>query len=66
MLAQFVKDGLQSLSLRFNEEKLRNCTLCTTRFFHKQHFYQQHQAEIGKNQTKAKQHPESELLLFEN
>ena len=26
----------------------------------------QRQAELTKNQTKAKQHPEDELLLFEN
>ena len=36
-------------------------------FLYKQHFYKQHQTEIGKkNQAKAKQHPEAELLLFEN
>ena len=35
-------------------------------FFYKQHFYQQRQAEIGKNQANTKQHPEAELLLFEN
>ena len=29
-------------------------------------FYKDRQAEIGKNQVKAKQHPEAELLLFEN
>ena len=27
------------------------------RFFNKQHFYTQRQAEIGKNKRKAKQHP---------
>ena len=33
-----------------------------TRFFYKQSFYKQHQAEIGKkDQVKAKQHPEAEL-----
>ena len=37
-----------------------------TRFFYKQLFYKERQAEIGKNQTKAKQHPEAELLLFGN
>ena len=26
----------------------------------------QHQAEIGKSQANGKQHPEAELLLFEN
>ena len=30
-------------------------------FFYKQHFFKQRQAEIGKNQAKAKQHPEAEL-----
>ena len=36
-------------------------------YFYKQHFYNQRQAETGKNQAKnAKQHPEVELLLFEN
>ena len=36
-------------------------------FLYKQHFYKQHQVEIGKkNWAKAKQHPEAELLLFEN
>ena len=36
-------------------------------FLYKQNFYKQRQAEIGKkNQAKAKQHPEAELLLFEN
>ena len=35
--------------------------------FQKQHFYEQHQAEIGeKNRANAKQRPEAELLLFEN
>ena len=34
--------------------------------FCKQHFYKQGQTEIGKNQAKAKQHPEDELLLFKN
>ena len=34
--------------------------------FDKQHFYKPHQAETGKNQANAKQHPEAELLLFEN
>ena len=43
-----------------------------TRFFYKQHFYKQRQAEIGKKLKKkkkkknAKQHPQVELLLFEN
>ena len=33
---------------------------------YKQHFYKQHHAEFGKIQTNAKQHPDAELLLFEN
>ena len=37
-----------------------------TLFFTLQHFYEQHQDEIGKNSSKTKQHPEAELLLFEN
>ena len=38
-----------------------------TRFFYKQHFYKQHQAEIDKKiQAEAKKHPEAELLPFEN
>ena len=28
-------------------------------------FYKQHQAEIGKGSSKAKQHPKAKLLLFE-
>ena len=35
-------------------------------FLYKQHIYKQRQVEIGKNQANAKQHPETELLLFEN
>ena len=35
-------------------------------FFYKQHFYKQRLSEIGKSQAKAKKHPETELLLFEN
>ena len=61
------------LDMVFNSyEKLRKPyflpgSLSDTCFFYKQHFYRQHQAEIGKkNQAKAKQHPEAELLLFEN
>ena len=37
-----------------------------TRFFYKQHFYKQRHAEFGKKSANAKQHPEAELLLFEN
>ena len=33
-------------------------------FFYKQHFYKQHQAEILKNQAKAKQHSDAELLIL--
>ena len=35
-------------------------------FFYNQHFYKQRQAEIGKIQAYARQHPEAELLLYEN
>ena len=36
-------------------------------FLCKQHFHKQHQTEFGKkNQAKAKQHPQAELLLFKN
>ena len=30
------------------------------------HFYTQHQAEVGKNQTKTKKYHEAEFLLLEN
>ena len=41
--------------------------LTDTNFFYKLHFYTQHQDEIKKKQhTKAKQHHEAKLLLFEN
>ena len=33
---------------------------------HKNYTYKQRQAEIGKNQADFKQHPEPELLVFEN
>ena len=33
-------------------------------FFYKQNCYKHRQAEIGKNQAKAKQSPKAELLLF--
>ena len=36
--------------------------LRNTLFLYEQHFYKQRQAEIGKNQEKAKQHPEAEPL----
>ena len=36
-------------------------------FFQKQQFYKQREAEIGKkNQANAKQHPEAQVLPFEN
>ena len=35
-------------------------------FFYKQYFYKQRQDEIGNNQANAKQHSQTELLLFEN
>ena len=35
-------------------------------FLHKKRFYKQHQAEIGKKEANAKQHPEDELLLLDN
>ena len=38
-------------------------SICTLSFF-KQHVYKQRQTEI--NQAHSKQHPEAELLLFEN
>ena len=37
-------------------------SVLNTRFFQKHYFYKQHQAEIGKNSVKAKQHPEAEHL----
>ena len=40
--------------------------IISTPFFYKQHFYKQHQGEISKNQAKAKKHPQTKLLLFEN
>ena len=40
--------------------------MCYKQRFYKKHFYKQRQAEIGKYQEKAKQHPEAELLRFEN
>ena len=33
---------------------------------HKAFFYKQRQAEISRKSSKTKQHPEAELLLFEN
>ena len=35
-------------------------------FLHKKRFYKQRQAEIGKKEANAKQHPEDELLLLDN
>ena len=34
--------------------------------FYKQHFCKQRQAKIGKKLANSKQHPEAELVLFEN
>ena len=47
----------------FFEEPVRNSN---TGFSNEQQIFKQHQEEIGKNQLKAKQHPQAELLLFEN
>ena len=38
----------------------------TRNFFYKEHFYKQRQAEIDKKSSKAKQHTEAEVLLFQN
>ena len=40
--------------------------LCNKRFFYKQHFISIATLKLVKNQANAKQHPETELLLFEN
>ena len=40
--------------------------LCNKRFFYKQHFISIATLKLVKNQANAKQHPEAELLLFEN
>ena len=37
-----------------------------TRFLYKQHFHKQRQVKLAKNQANAKQHPDAELLRFEN
>ena len=58
------KDAGSSL-IRFSRKT--KLVSCYGRFFHRQQFYKQCQAEIGKkNQANAKQNPETELLLFEN
>ena len=57
-----------------NGEKITKITLAVVRypilihafFYIRNTFYKQHDAEIPKNQAKAKQHSEAELLLFEN
>ena len=41
-------------------------TKWSTHVFDKQHSYGQRQVELVKNQANAKQHPEAELLLYEN
>ena len=41
-------------------------TKWSTHVFDKQHSYGQRQVEFVKNQANAKQHPEAELLLYEN
>ena len=51
--------------MSLNENDLLHVIIKYT-FFYKQQFYKKRQAEIGKNQAKAKQHPEAELLLIEN
>ena len=61
-VALFEYEILRALSQSWNIFKV----FWVTRFFYKQNFYKQSQAEIGKNQGKAKQHPETELLLFGN
>ena len=53
----FWEDCFRKLKLLLAENRLHA--------FFKQHFHKQHQAEIGKNQANAKEHPEAELL-FEN
>ena len=44
-----------------NHKELENDTL-----FYKQHFISNTRLKLAKNQAKAKQHPEAEVLLFEN
>ena len=55
----------QEVLLHSNYSVLRNF-LSTTRFFHKIHFYEQRQAEIGKRIKQAKKHPQAALSLLEN
>ena len=55
----------------FFVEHLRWLLLLTVKLYYKlllykEHFYKQHQAEIGKIQAKAKQSARAELLLVEN
>ena len=69
MIAKLLKvyKGINNKTDKFREQliwqkRLRQCT----RFFYKQQFYKQRQAEIEKNQTKGEQYPEAEYFLFEN
>ena len=45
---------------------LLTCRNSLYAFFYKQHFISNARLTFAKNQAKAKQHPEAELLLFEN
>ena len=49
-----------------NCSKINTPFITTTSFFYRQYFYKQLQAETGKNEENAKQHPRATLLLFEN
>ena len=53
------------LTLDVREAFLQYASLHAS-FSYKQHFYKQHQANIGKNQANGKQHPEAELSTSEN
>ena len=52
--------SLQNCTKNLSEISSANYT--NTHFFYKQHFYKKHQTEIAKNQAKAKQHPEAEVI----
>ena len=45
---------------------LRDSSFLYTRFFISNTFISNDRLKLAKNQTNAKQHPEAELLLFEN
>ena len=70
MIAKLLKVyiGINNKTDKFRQEliwqkRLRQCT----RFYYKQQFYKQRQAEIEKKKkTKGKQYPEAEHFLFEN